>query len=244
MDEVPWGRLGYWPGGPVAVPGLLREFAAAPSGSPDRSPVWRLRGGLFQGMSTPGEVYAAAPYLMPYLLEVVRIARQPHRGLVVDLMTDIALAQPHRDVSWDPAAGPEPNHAALARAAMTANVDAIARWLKDASPKVVARVARLLALLPEAAPRSLPALRARAERGVRPAGDVGAVTCVLAVAWLAAADHAEWFAGLRDATAAHRDLRAMASSLPCWSTDAHKGSSNSGGVEVSAAASGGGAAGA
>ncbi|MGP3935561.1 hypothetical protein [Nonomuraea sp. KM88] len=210
MDEVPWGRLGYWSGGSAAVPGLLRELAAVPPGSSEESPVWRLRDGLFQGMSTPGEVYDAAPYLVPYLLEVVKIARQPHRGLVVDLMTDIALAQPHRDVSWDPAAGPEPDHAALARAAMTADVDTIARWLNDASPKIVAGTARLLALLPEAATRSLPALRARAEKGVRPAGDAGAVTCVLAVAWLAAADHAEWFARLRHATTAHRDLRAMA----------------------------------
>ncbi|WP_344496342.1 hypothetical protein [Nonomuraea monospora] len=209
VDEVPWGRLGYWPGGSVAVPGLLREIAAAPSGSSERSPVWRLRHGLFQGIN-PREVYDAAPYLVPYLLEIVRIARQPHRGLVVDLLTDIALAQPHRDISWDPAAGPEPDHAALARAAMTTDVDAITRWLNDASPKVVAGVAHLLALLPEAAPRSLPALRARAEKGVRPAADAGAVACVLTVAWLAATDHAEWFTGLRDATTAHRDLRAMA----------------------------------
>ncbi|MGW0202267.1 hypothetical protein [Nonomuraea sp. NPDC003201] len=209
VDEVPWGRLGYWPRGSVAVPSLLRELAAAPSGARE-SPVWRLRDGLFHGMSTPSEVYEAAPYLVPYLLEVVKVARQPQRGLVVDLMVDIALAQPHRNVSWDPAAGPEPDHAALARAAMTADVDAIARLLNDASPKVVAGVARLLALLPEAAPRSLPALCARAEKGVRPAGDAGAVTCVLAVAWLAAADHTEWLAGLRDAAAAHRDLRAMA----------------------------------
>ncbi|MEV4072107.1 hypothetical protein [Nonomuraea fuscirosea] len=213
VDEVPWGRLAYWPGGSVEVPRLLREVTAAPSGSSKRSPVWRLWSGLFhttRTYTTPGEVYDAAPYVVPYLMEVMRVARQPHRELIVDLMTDIASAQPYRDVSWDPAAGPEPDHAALARAAMTARVGAITRSLNDASPKVVVAVARLLALLPEAAPSSVPALRARAEKGVRPARDAGAVACVLAVAWLAAADHVEWFAGLRDAGAAHGDLRAMA----------------------------------
>ncbi|TYB69309.1 hypothetical protein FXF51_08790 [Nonomuraea sp. PA05] len=48
-------------------------------------------------MNTPGEVYDATPYL----LEVVRIARQPRRGLIVD-------AQPRRDVSWDSSAVPKP----------------------------------------------------------------------------------------------------------------------------------------
>ncbi|MEV4170472.1 hypothetical protein [Nonomuraea sp. NPDC049709] len=209
VAEVPWGRLGYWSGGPDAVPGILREIATAPSGTEERSPVWRLRHGLFQGIEAR-EVYEAAPYLVPYLLEVTRSARQPHRGLVMDLMVDMAVAQPHRDVFRDPAAGPEPDHAALARAAMTDRVDAIARLLDDASPKVVAEVARLLACLPDAAPRSLPALRARAEKGVRPVGDAGPVACALAVAWLAAADHAAWFAGLLGAAPAHRDLRAVA----------------------------------
>ncbi|MFD1535686.1 hypothetical protein [Nonomuraea guangzhouensis] len=209
VDEVPWGRLGYWSGGPDAVPGLLREVAAAPSGTRVESPVWRLRDGLFNGIASR-EVLDAAPYLVPYLVEVTGIARQPHRGLVVDLMVDIAEAQSHRDVFRDPAAGPEPDHAALARAAMVDRVEAIVRLLDDVSPKVVVEAARLLACLPEAAPRSLPPLRARAEKGVRPAGDAGAVACVLAVAWLAAVDHASWFAALLDTTAAHRDLRATA----------------------------------
>ncbi|MBT2233178.1 hypothetical protein [Nonomuraea sp. NEAU-A123] len=209
VDEVPWVGLGYWSGGQDVVPDLLREIAAAPSGTRVESPVWRLRHGLFKDIESR-EVFGAAPYLVPYLVEVTRIARQPHRGLVVDLMVDIADAQPHRDSFRDPAAGPEPDHATLARAAMVGRVDALVRLLHDVSPKVVMAVARLLACLPEAAPRSLPALRARAEKGARPAGDAGAVACVLAVAWLAAAEHAEWFAVLLDTAAAHRDLRATA----------------------------------
>ncbi|ACZ86501.1 hypothetical protein [Streptosporangium roseum] len=214
VDEVPWVRLGYGFGGPDSVPGLLREIAAAPPGTQVLSPVWRLRHGLFSGYA-PSEVFGAAPYLVPYLLEVTGIARQPHRELVVDLMADIADAQPYRDSFRDPAAGPEPDHAALARAAMVGRVDALVQLLDDVSPNVVVAAARLLACLPEAAPRSLPALRARADKArtdqrVRPAGDTGAVACVLAVAWLAAADHTHWFAGLLDTTAAQRDLRAAA----------------------------------
>ncbi|MEV0592756.1 hypothetical protein [Nonomuraea cavernae] len=189
--------------------GLLRKIAAAPAGTRVKSPVWRLRDGLFRAFDAR-EVFGAAPYLVPYLVEVTGIARQPHRGLVVDLMVDIAVAQPHRDVFRDPALGPEPDHAALARVAMVDRIEAIVRLLDDVSPKVVAEVARLLACLPEAAPESLPALRTRAEKEVRRASDAGAVGCVLAVAWLAATDHAEWFTGLLDSTAAHRDLRATA----------------------------------
>ncbi|YCK34156.1 hypothetical protein ACNF49_08690 [Actinomadura sp. ATCC 39365] len=209
VDEVPWARLGSWPNGPDAVPDLLREIAAAPSGTRVESPVERLRYGLFDDIACH-EVYAAAPYLVPYLMELVRVARQPHRGLIVDLMTAMAKAQPHRNVFRDPAAGPEPDHVALARAAMVDHVDTLVRLLDDVSPKVVAKVARLLACLPEAAPQSVPALRVRAEKGMRRPGEAGAVACVLAVAWLAAADHATWFNSLLSDPSAHRDLRATA----------------------------------
>lgn len=211
VNEVPWARLGYWPDGPESVPELLREIAAAPPGGRGASPVWRLSHGLFHSFDHC-EVFGAAPHLVPYLLDVARIARQPHRELVVDLLTDIARAQP----AAYPDAGPEPDHAALARAAMAARADTLSRLLGDASPKVVVAVARLLAYLPEAAPSSVPALRARAEKGAqdnkgtRPAADAGAVACVLAVAWLAAHDHAQWFAHLLQTSTAHRDLRAAA----------------------------------
>ncbi|GGT38277.1 hypothetical protein ACFFV7_32435 [Nonomuraea spiralis] len=209
VDEVPWARLGYWPDGPDAVPELLREIAAAPSGMREGSPVGRLWNGLFHDIACQ-EVYAAAPYLVPYLMESVRVARQPHRGLIVDLMTAMAKAQPHRNVFRDPAAGPEPDHAALARNAMVEHVDTLVRLLNDVSPNVVAKVARLLACLPKAMPQSVPALRARAEKAARRPGDTGAAACVLAVAWLAAADHAAWFNSLLSDPSVHRDLRATA----------------------------------
>ncbi|MEU1724752.1 hypothetical protein [Nonomuraea sp. NPDC005692] len=209
VDEVPWARLGSWRDGPDAVPDLLREIAAAPSGTRVESPVERLRYGLFNDIACH-EVYAAAPYLVPYLMELARVARQPHRGLILDLMTVMAKAQPHRNVFRDPAAGPEPDHAALARAAMVDHVGTLVQLLDDVSPKVVAKAARLLACLPEAAPLSVPALRVRAEKGMRRPGEAGAVACVLAVAWLAAADHATWFNSLLSDPSAHRDLRAIA----------------------------------
>ncbi|MBB5781529.1 hypothetical protein [Nonomuraea jabiensis] len=87
--------------------------------------MWRLRHGLFGGVGSR-EVFGAAPYLVPYLLELARIARRPHRGLVMGLMVDIAVAEPYRDRFRDPAAGPEPDHAALARAAMVRHCAIIA----------------------------------------------------------------------------------------------------------------------
>ncbi|WP_343953835.1 hypothetical protein [Nonomuraea longicatena] len=205
MDEVPWEQLGYWSGGGEAVAGLLREIASASPGEMAESSVGRLGGGLFRG-SDRNEVYGAAPYLVPYLVELIGVVQQPSRGLLVDLVTDIAVAQPYRDVR-DP--WPGRDHAALARAAMAGKADELVRFLGDGSSRVVAGMARLLACLPEAAPTWVPALRARAEKGVKPTPDAGAAACVLAVAWLAAAESAEWFAGLLD-SAAHRDLRAAA----------------------------------
>ncbi|MDR8410200.1 hypothetical protein MTP10_15820 [Nonomuraea sp. 3-1Str] len=207
VEDVPWKRLGF--GGTGSVPGLLREIAAAPSGSRAESPVRRLWHGLLPTFE-PREVVGAAPCLVPYLVEAAGVARQPHRGLVLDLMTGIALSAPHRDPFRDPRAGPEPDHAALARAAMVECAGALVLSLDDVAPKVVVAAARLLACLPEAAPSSVPALRARAEKGARRAGDTGAVACVLAVAWLAAAEHADWFAGLLAAGVAQRDVRAAA----------------------------------
>ncbi|MEV0146982.1 MULTISPECIES: hypothetical protein [unclassified Nonomuraea] len=93
---------------------------------------------------------------------------------------------------------------------MVERADALVLLLDDVAPKVVVEAARLLACLPEAAPTSVPALRARAEKALRRAGDTGAVACVLAVAWLAAAEHADRFAGLLAAGAAQRDVRAAA----------------------------------
>ncbi|NRQ38847.1 hypothetical protein HII36_44550 [Nonomuraea sp. NN258] len=199
VDEIPWRRLGPWPERRQdGVPYLLRAIVDAPSDVGDRSPVWGLRYGLVDG-SGP-EVYPAAPHLVPYLVEATGVARQPHRGLLVELMTDIAVARPYRNFARDPAAGPEPDYAALARTAMVERADALVRLLDDVSPRVVAATARLLAVLPDAAPRTLPALRTRAEKPPRTRagarGDAGAVACVLAVAWLAATEHATWFADL------------------------------------------------
>ncbi|MEV0146983.1 MULTISPECIES: hypothetical protein [unclassified Nonomuraea] len=91
VEEVPWKRLGF--GGTGPVPGLLREIAAAPPGRRAESPVRRLRHGLFPTFQ-PREVVGAAPCLVPYLVEAAGVAGQPHRGLVLDLMTDIALSAP------------------------------------------------------------------------------------------------------------------------------------------------------
>ncbi|NUW43089.1 hypothetical protein [Nonomuraea rhodomycinica] len=228
VDEVPWGRLGYDSRGGGRVGDLLREIVAARPGKGDDSPVWRLRHGLFV-THVPDEVCGAAPCLVPYLIEGARGARQPHRGLLLDLLTDMARSAPYRDVLRDAAAGPEPDHVALAREAMVAHADALVGFLDDVARKVVVAAARLLACLPEAAPTVLPALRARAEKGARVkirargakgqrsadgpgpmTADAGAVACVLAVAWLAAGDHVEWFSGLAGAEDAHRDVRAAA----------------------------------
>ncbi|MFB4294446.1 hypothetical protein ACBI99_42880 [Nonomuraea sp. ATR24] len=76
MDKVPWARM--W-AGREDMPGLLREIATAPA-HVATSPVWRLWHGLFSDLSD-AEVYAAAPHLVPYLLELARIARRPHREL-------------------------------------------------------------------------------------------------------------------------------------------------------------------
>ncbi|MFB4294445.1 hypothetical protein ACBI99_42875 [Nonomuraea sp. ATR24] len=125
-------------------------------------------------------------------------------------MTGIAAARSYSDPFRKFATRPGTDHAELAREAMASGVGVLLRLLDDASPKVVVEVARLLVRLPGTAQHSLPALRARGRKGSRPAADAGAVACVLAVAWLAAADNREWFAGLLGDTAAHADLRAAA----------------------------------
>ncbi len=222
IDEVPWAQIAGACDQPQSVLFLLRKIVEGKSGD---AYVWDLRSRLLAG---EGKVAEVAPYLIPYLLEVVAVPELPHRALIVNTLTEIVLGESAYPYSSEQAGRSKPDYVAVARAKIVAESDRLIRLLYDKDDSVAAATAQLLAWLPEAAEASVPVLRARVESGAADsnARDTSArdaeAACIIALARLSPDGHRGWFTNMFH-QAIHPDVSAAAAvgiALTDWRAEA------------------------
>jgi hypothetical protein len=98
IDEIDWRRLGHAYGPADDVPAQLRALC-----SPDQAEREGAFGDLFANIFHQGSRYEASAYAVPFLLDLVADPATPDRGLVLHLLTCLAIGY---DESWLPGGFP------------------------------------------------------------------------------------------------------------------------------------------